>query len=85
MFNLAASLMRHRWIALLGGPLVAAMGAAAFGIYGGLYNVAADAPHTQPVFWLMTTVRERSIAVRAASVVVPGDLAEPKLARPRLQ
>ena len=45
---------------------------------GGLYDVAADAPHTQPVFWLMTTVRERSIAVRAAGVTVPGDLADPK-------
>ena len=47
-------------------------------VYGGLYDVAADVPHTQPVYWLMTTVRERSIAVRAAGVVVPGDLTNPK-------
>jgi len=69
---------RRRWTALVGGALFAAVGAAAFGIYGGLYNVAADIPHAQPVFWLMTTVRERSIAVRAASIVIPGDLADPK-------
>jgi mono/diheme cytochrome c family protein len=69
---------RRRSIALVGGALLAAIGAAAFGIYGGLYNAAADIPHTQPVFWLMTTVRERSIAVRAAGAVVPSDLADPK-------
>jgi mono/diheme cytochrome c family protein len=69
---------RRRSIALVGGALLAAIGAAAFGIYGGLYNVAADIPHTQPVFWLMTTVRERSIAVRAAGAIVPSDLADPK-------
>jgi mono/diheme cytochrome c family protein len=69
---------RRRSIALVGGALLAAIGAAAFGIHGGLYNVAADIPHTQPVFWLMTTVRERSIAVRAAGAVVPSDLADPK-------
>jgi len=52
--------------------------ATALVVYAGIYNVAADAPHTQPVFWLMTTVRERSIAVRAADIVVPGDLADSK-------
>lgn len=79
MSGFAASWMtRRRLIALVCGALLAAIGVAAFGIYGGLYNVAADAPHTQPVFWLMTTVRERSIAVRAAGVTVPGDLADPK-------
>jgi mono/diheme cytochrome c family protein len=74
----ASRMTRRRLIALVGGALLAAIGAAAFGIYGGLYNIAADIPHTQPVFWLMTTVRERSIATRAAGVVVPPDLADPK-------
>ena len=79
MSGLAASRMTRRGlIALVGVALLGAIGVAAFGIHGGLYNVAADIPHTQPVFWLMTTVRERSIAVRAANVVVPGDLADPK-------
>ena len=58
-------------------PLVA-IGVTRLEFYGGLYDVAADAPHTQPVFWLMTTVRERSIAVRAAGVTVPSDLADPR-------
>ena len=73
--------MAATWITkrlLVGGALLAAIGAGVFGIYGGLYNVAADIPHTQPIFWLMTTVRERSIAVRSADIVVPGDLADPK-------
>ena len=26
-------------------------------IYAGLYNIAADVPHTQPVYWLFDTVR----------------------------
>ena len=40
-------------------------------IYGGHYNIAADVPHTQPVYWLLDTVRERSVAVRARDIVVP--------------
>jgi mono/diheme cytochrome c family protein len=43
-------------------------------IYGGHYNIAADVPHTQPVYWLIDTVRERSVAVRARDIVVPKDL-----------
>ena len=64
--------------ALVGGALFVVIGAASLVIYAGIYNVAADIPHTEPVFWLLKTVRERSIAVRAAGVVVPGDLADPK-------
>jgi mono/diheme cytochrome c family protein len=63
---------------LVGGALLVLIGAASLAIYAGVYNVAADAPHTQPVFWLMTTVRERSIAARATGVVVPLDLTDPK-------
>jgi mono/diheme cytochrome c family protein len=73
----ASPIAKRRLVAaLVGGALLAAIGAAAFGLYGGLYNVAADIPHTQPVFWLLTTLRERSIVVRAAGVVVPHDLAD---------
>ena len=46
-------------------------------IYAGIYNIAADTPHTQSVYWLLKTVRERSISVRAKEVVVPPDLADP--------
>jgi mono/diheme cytochrome c family protein len=80
MSGLTASRMTRRWLvaASLGGALLLVIGVAAFGIYGGLYNIAADAPHTQPVYWLLETVRERSIAARATGVVVPPDLADPK-------
>src|SRR5262245_9983208 len=44
----------------------------------GSFDVAADKPHSQPVFWLMDTVRERSVAIRAADINVPGDLADAK-------
>lgn len=60
------------------GALLAAIGAAILGIYWGVYNVAADVPHTQVVFRLLESIRERSIAVRAAEVVVPDDLTNPE-------
>lgn len=43
-------------------------------IYVGVFDVAGDRPHTKPVAWLMQTVRDRSIAVRARGVVVPSNL-----------
>jgi mono/diheme cytochrome c family protein len=42
--------------------------------WSGLYDVAADAPHTAPVHRLLDTVRERSIHARAARLQVPADL-----------
>ena len=66
----------RRW-ALVAGALLVLVGAAAVGIYAGLYNIAADAPHTQPVYWLFETVRDRSIAARARDIVVPNDLNDP--------
>jgi mono/diheme cytochrome c family protein len=39
--------------------------------------VAADVPHTQPVYWLFESVRDRSIASRARDIVVPNDLSDP--------
>ena len=74
----AFRITRHWLIAMVGVALLAVIGAASLVIYAGIYNVAADIPHTQPVFWLMTTVRERSIAAGATDVVVPHDLADPK-------
>lgn len=46
----------------------------------GIYNVAADEPHTQPVYRLLEAARERSIAVRADDIDVP-DLTDPAMAR----
>lgn len=79
MSDLASARVARPWliVALVGGALLAVIGGGALGLYGGLYNVAADVPHTQPVFWLLETVRDRSIAVRAAGVVVPPDLTDP--------
>jgi hypothetical protein len=57
--------------------LLALLGAAAVAVYAGLYNVAADVPHTQPVYWLFETARDRSIASRAQDIVVPNDLTDP--------
>lgn len=59
---------------LVAGALLVLVGGAAVGIYAGLYNVAADVPHTQPFYWLFETVRDRSIAAGARNVVVPNDL-----------
>ncbi|QQO21796.1 cytochrome c [Bradyrhizobium diazoefficiens] len=53
------------------------IGAAAILIYAGIYDVAADAPHTQPVYWLLQTVRNRSIAAHATDAV-PINLNDPK-------
>src|SRR6476659_9583129 len=70
---------RRRWffVALAVGTLLAAIVAASL-VRMGSFNVAADTPHSQPVFWLMNTVRERSIAVRAAGVAVPSELTDSK-------
>ena len=67
---------QRRW-GLVAGALLVLVGAAAVGIYAGLYNIAADVPHTQPVYWLFEAVRDRSIAVRARDIVVPNDLNDP--------
>lgn len=72
-------LARHWVLASIAGLVlvsVAALGGIV--VYAGLYDIAADAPHTRPVFWLMQTVRDRSIAVRARDVAAPSDLANPK-------
>lgn len=40
-------------------------------IYAGLFNVAADGPHSAFVYEVLQTVRDRSIAVRARRIQVP--------------
>lgn len=47
-------------------------------IFVGVYDIGADAPHTKPVHWLIETLRDRSIAVRARGVAVPADLNDQK-------
>ncbi len=69
MSDLAASWTAPRWLiaALAAFAVLAAIVAASL-VYMGSFDVAADKPHSQPVFWLMNTVRERSVAVRAAGI-----------------
>lgn len=56
--------------------VVAAAGGAAV-MYSGAYSVAADEPHTRPVYALLDLVRERSIATRANELQVPADIVNP--------
>jgi mono/diheme cytochrome c family protein len=77
MTDSPASRIRSWLIAMVtGAVLLTAIGAAA--LFGGLFNVAADVPHSNAVHWLLETMRERSIAVRTAGIVVPDDLADAK-------
>ena len=63
----------RRWT-LVAGALLVLIGATAVGIYSGL---SADVPHTQPVYWLLETIRERSVEARARDIIVPNDLKDP--------
>ena len=62
---------------IITGVLVACLGATSLVVYGGAYDIAADTPHSQPVYWLLQKVRQYSIAARA-QVVVPNDLGDAK-------
>jgi mono/diheme cytochrome c family protein len=70
----AVSHSKRSWLVAVLTALVATAAAGAVAVYAGLYNVAADIPHTEPVYWLLQTARERSIAVRATDITVPGDI-----------
>src|SRR5262249_23677357 len=68
-----------RWlIAILAASALLVAGIAALMVQMGAFDVAADEPHSQPVFWLMNTVRQRSVAVRAAGLTVPNDFNDAK-------
>ncbi len=49
-------------------------------VYSGVINVGADDPHFGPVHSLLSTARDRSIAVRSRDIKVP-DLSEEALIR----
>lgn len=65
---------RALWTLLVAG-LVAVAGAAVFIVAGG-YDVAANVQHTQPVHTVLEYTMRRSVARRAAGVVVPATLDE---------
>ena len=54
--------------------VVLGLGAAAF-IYLGIYNIAADVPHTPAVYSLLERLRDRSIETHSQGIVPPADLA----------
>ena len=65
------------------GPFIAlaALAVAAIGgavVYVGAYDIGADAPHSQPVYWMISQFRDRSIAVRSRNIVVPANLMDVK-------
>lgn len=63
-------------VALLAVAAALAAGAIALG----MAEVAATAPHSRPVEWLLATARERAIAARAGELIVP-PLDDPRLLR----
>lgn len=56
-----------------------ALGAAA--VYSGLFDVAADRPHSRFVYHMIETARERSIDRHARDLAVPGNLADTERVR----
>ena len=49
-------------------------GAAGLFIYGGNYDIGADAPHSKIVFNALEALRDNSISHHARGIAVPGDL-----------
>ena len=43
-------------------------------IYSGLYPIGADVPHNKLSYWLLETLRERSIARAASDIQIPSNL-----------
>ncbi len=64
-----------KWLLLIG---AAAMLAGVAFIYTGIYPMGADVPHNRMTYWLLETLRERSIARASAAIPVP-DLSSPEL------
>ena len=64
------------WAALVVALFLAGAGSAALFVYAGVYNIAADVPHTKPVFWIIDHLRDRSIAVRAQGLTPLADIAD---------
>lgn len=54
--------------------VVVVLGAVAF-IYLGVYNIAADEPHTPAVYAMLERLRDRSIKAHARGIIPPPDLA----------
>ena len=53
--------------------IIGLVGAGLF-IYSGVYPIGADVPHNKLSYWLLETLRERSIARAASSIQIPDNL-----------
>ena len=61
--------MRYLSVVLvLGGVAVLSVGGF---VYSGWYQIGADVPHTKAVYWVLETLRERSIERAAHDISVP--------------
>merc|ERR1712000_488264 len=58
---------------LLIATVIGLVGAGLF-IYSGLYPIGADVPHNKLSYWLLETLRERSIARAASDIQIPDNL-----------
>jgi mono/diheme cytochrome c family protein len=58
--------------------LVAAVLMLAVAVYAGSFDVAADTPHSRVAYWLLESLRDRSISVRSRVVQVP-PLTDPRM------
>ena len=72
------AVMKPLLVLLLAAAALAALlaGAGAMLVYGGLYNVAATAQHSQPVYSLLETALKHSVRLRARDIETP-DLDNP--------
>ena len=43
-------------------------------IYSGLYPIGADVPHNKLTYWILETLRERSIARSVSGIQIPDNL-----------
>ena len=57
--------------------IVLAAVAAAF-VYGGVYNIGADAPHSKLVYVGIEELREHAIKHHSRNIVMPKDLSDPR-------
>ena len=64
--------------ALVAGSGIGPVAEAAAKITGVAKVIAADAPHTRPVYALLENLRDRSIAVHARGIQPPSDLNSPQ-------
>ena len=71
---------RRRWAlvtTIVVGAVVAVAASGWIFVHTGMFDPAADTPHSQSVYWFLQSVRDYSIAARATDPV-PADLTEEK-------